>query len=115
MDSILVENSIPIEVLESLLYEFIGGLDIINHNDILRAMKSCNMPKEDLNKIIELLCDLTFLGREVECGRFEFQFNDDTKAKLQVMARKASEMRADKLERYLIHKAFHAYLEIVQT
>jgi len=112
LDSIIVENSIPVEILEELLYEFVGGPDVINRDDILKAMNKCDISHGDLDKIIELLCDLTFLGREVECDRFEFQYNDDYKMKLQVMARKTAETRMDKLERYRINEAFHAYLEI---
>ncbi len=115
LDSILVENSIPVDVLETLLYEFVGGPDVINRDDILKAMKRCKIQQDDLDKIIELLCDLTFIAREVESGRFEFQYNDDHKAKLCAMARKTAETLPNKQERYRINDAFHAYLEIVQT
>jgi hypothetical protein len=114
LDSIVVENSIQVETLEELLYEFVGEAEVITREHIREATKVCSMPDSQLDDIIELLCDLTFLGREVESNRFEFQYNDEDKAKLQVMARKTADARADKVERFRINDAFHAYLEIKQ-
>jgi len=113
LDSIVVENSIQVEALEALLYEFVGAAEMINRDDILKAMSVCGIPMDKLDEIIELLCDLTFLGREAESGRFEFLYNEEDKGKLQVMARKTAEARPDKSERFRINEAFHAYLEVV--
>jgi len=112
LDSIVVENSIQVEALEALLYEFVGREEIIVHNDILAAMQVCDIPDDKLDDVVELLCDLTFLGREVESGRFEFLYNEENKTKFQVMARKRVEGSADRVERFRINEAFHAYLEI---
>ncbi len=113
LDTIVVENGIQVETLEELLYEFVGAAEVISRDNILQAMKVCGIPETKLDEVIELLCDLTFLGREVQSRRFEFQYNDEDKTKLQVMARKAADARADKAERFRINEAFHAYLEIV--
>lgn len=115
LDSIVVENSIQVETLEELLYEFVGSAEVIGRDNILQAIKACGIPTSKLDEVIDLLCDLTFLGREVQSSRFEFQYNDEDKAKLQVMARKAADARGDKLERFRINEAFHAYLEIVSA
>jgi hypothetical protein len=112
LDSLLVENSIQLDILEGLLYEFVGAPSVIDSSYVLKAMKNCGIPQDKLESVIDLLCDLTFLGREVEDGRFEFQYNEDEKYKLQVMARKAAEVRPNKAGRFLIGQAFHAYLEI---
>lgn len=113
LDSLVVENSIQVEALEALLYEFVGAAEVISRDDILQAMKVCGIPMSKLDEVIELLCDLTFLGREVESSRFEFLYNEEYKGKLQVMARKTAEAHADKAERFRINEVFHVYLEIV--
>ncbi len=113
LDSIVVGNSIHEEAVEALLYEFVGAEEIINRDDIVRAMRVCKIPKSKVDEVIELLFDLTFLGREVESNRFEYLYNEEDKVKLQVMARKTAEARVGKMERFRINEAFHAYLEIV--
>jgi len=112
LESLLVENSIQIDVLESFLYEFVGASEIVDSKFILRAMKNCKIAENKLDFVIELLCDLTFLGREVETGRFEFSHNEDEKEKLKAMARKTMEKRKSKTMQFRIHNAFHSYLEI---
>lgn len=112
LDSIIVENGIRVEDLELLLYEFVGSREIITRDDVLRAMKNCRIPKGRLRAVIDLLCDLTFLGREVQTGRFEFLYNEEDKRKLQVMARRTARRRRDKAESFRINEAFHGYLEI---
>jgi len=111
LDSIVVENSIQVEALEALLYEFVGHEEIIDRNDLLAAMEVCNIRSDKLDDVVELLCNLTFLGREVEKGRFEFLYNEENKTKFQVMARKTAEGCADRMERFRINEPFHAYLE----
>jgi hypothetical protein len=113
LDSIVVENSIQVEALESLLYEFLGSEEIINSNDILAAMRVCKISEDKLYEVVELLCDLSFIGMEVANGRFEFLYNEENKAKFQVMARKTAQRRPEGLERFRINEAFHAYLEII--
>lgn len=113
LDSIVVGNSIHVEQLEALLYEFVGSSEVIDRDDILNAMRKCKIPKSKVNDVVELLFELTFLGREVEANRFEFLYNEEDKVKWQVMARKVAEGRGDRRERFRINEAFHAYLEIV--
>lgn len=112
LDSLIVENSIQVEALEALLYEFIGAAEVVTRDEILQKMKACGIPRSKLDEVIELLCDLTFVGREVESGRFEFLYNEEDKLKFQVMARKTTETHPAKVERFRINEAFHACLEI---
>lgn len=112
LDSLIVENSIQVEALEALLYEFIGAAEVVTRDEILQKMKACGIPGSKLDEVIELLCDLTFVGREVESGRFEFLYNEEDKLKFQVMARKTTETHPAKVERFRINEAFHAELEI---
>jgi len=62
--------------------------------------------------MLDLLCDRTFIGREVNSDDFRFQYDDDDSKKYKVMSRNTAESRSDKLKRFKINKAFHSYLEI---
>ncbi len=52
--------------IENLLYEFLGKNEFVTESDILLAMQKCKIPGTELSSIVELLCDLNFLGVEVE-------------------------------------------------
>ena len=112
LDSLLVENGISLEDFEGLVYEFVGMPEVINGNDIRNAMKKCLIPLNIEKDVLDLLCDRTFIGREVAFGDFRFQYNIEDRNKLDVMSRKTAESRTDKLKRFRINKAFHSYLEI---
>lgn len=112
LDSIVVEDSIKIETLEELLYEFVGVSEIITEYEVLRAMNNCGISQSKYGDVINLLCDLGFLGREVGVDRFEFLKNEDESIKFQAMARKTKNTRTDGQERFRINVPFHAYLEI---
>jgi hypothetical protein len=112
LDSLLVENGISLENFENLIYEFTGMSEIVNENEIRVAMKKCLMPLEKEKIVFNLLCDRTFIGREVSSDDFRFQYNDEDSKKYEIMSRKTAESRPDKLKRFKINKAFHSYLEI---
>ena len=112
LDSLSVENGISLENFENLIYEFIGMSEIVNENEIRSAMKKCLIPLEKEKITLDLLCDRTFIGREVNSDDFRFQYDDDDSKKYEVMSRNTAESRSDKLKRFKINKAFHSYLEI---
>ena len=113
LDSLLAENSSNLNKLEELLYEFVGSTDVITSDQIDNVIQNCDIHNLSTSDVIDLLFNLTFLGREVGDNRFEFLYSEDHMVKLQVMARKAAEARLDKKERFRINEAFHSYLEIV--
>ena len=112
LNSLLVENGISLENFENLLYEFAGMPEIVNENEIYNIMKKCSIPLGEEKNILDLLCDRTFIGREIESNDFRFQYNTDDSKKYEVMSRKTAENSIDKLKRFKINKAFHSYLEI---
>lgn len=112
IESLLVENGISVQKLEDLLYEFVASPEIITTNEIMQALNNCDIPEEKLDEIITHLCDLTFLGIEIEQDRFAYIYNEEDKKKLHVMARKLIESKVDTKQRFKINKPFHAYLEI---
>jgi len=115
LQSLEAENGIHIDVLETFLYEFVGAPEIVDTPYILKAMERCGISADKLDEVIRLLCDLTFLGREIESGRFEYLYNEEESGKYQVMARNTAELRGTGREQFRINDAFHSYLEIVKS
>ncbi len=112
MDSLIAETAASNVDLESLLFEFIGISSIVTNVDILKAMKRCGIETNKLREIINMLCNLTFLGREVGEGRFEFQYDDDLRTKFEKMAQILQKKSKGKKIHYKINKPFRSYLEI---
>ena len=112
LDSLDAENAVQLQSLSNLLYEFVGANEIIDQNFIIEAMKKCHIAEHQLQDVIDLLCDLTFLGREVELGLFVFQQNEQDRFKLQTMARRVFERNTDKIQKFKINEPFHSNLEI---
>lgn len=114
LDSLLVESGSRVPRLDELVYEFVGGPEILAADDILRAMRVVGIPDDLLNEVIETLCEITFLGLEVGPGRFAYLYDEDSITKIQVLARKTAFEHFSGLHRYRINKVFHAYLEVRQ-
>lgn len=111
IESLLPENGNRLDDFESLLYEFAGSNEIIlitEIEDILRNYKLTNTAE-----VIDILCELTFLGLEISPGKFEFINEQRSKKIVHKLARKTVEQSQSKIQRYKIHKAFHSYLEIL--
>jgi hypothetical protein len=112
LDSLFVETGSRISKMEDLVYEFAGMSEIITTNQIKTAMDMAGLAAASLNEVIDTLAELTFLGLETGTNRFEYMYDEDSKAKLQVMARKLVPDQSFGLQRFRINRAFHAYLEI---
>ena len=110
LETIIAESND--ESLEGLLYEFVGGPPILYKEDIVDAMKRCSMDVGNYQYIKELLCDITFLGREVEHEKFIFQYDDDEKRKLEALSHRFLEKNLKIRERFSINIPFRSYLEI---
>jgi hypothetical protein len=90
---LLVESGTRVQRLDELIYEFVGGPEIVTSKDIARAMEKVSIPVEMLGAAIETLCEITFLGLEVGPGRFAYMYDEDSTTKLNVMARKTARVR----------------------
>ena len=66
-----------------------------------------------VSEAIELLCENTFLGLEIEPDKFEFLYDAGKARVLQKMAQRVSEKKG--VQRFKINTPFHAYLEINGT
>jgi hypothetical protein len=112
LDSLLVESGTRVAKLDELIYEFVGGPDVVVDEDVIRAMERARIPINRLKDVIDTLCEITFLGLEVGPGRFAYFYDEDSTTKIQVLARKTASAYASGTYRYRINKVFHAYLEI---
>ena len=114
LDSLVVEGGTDVERLEELLYEFAGSPEVIDFNAIRRAVAAVGST-QDPARVADMLVDLTFLGIEVQQGRFEFLLNDSEGPKFRSMARRLSDWADPAVARYRIATPFHAYLEISRS
>jgi hypothetical protein len=112
LDSLLVESGTRVARLDELVYEFVGGPEIVTDKDLMRAMDRARIPISSLKDVVDTLCEITFLGLEVGPGRFAYLYDEDSTTKIQVLARKTAVEHTSGAYRYRINKVFHAYLEI---
>jgi hypothetical protein len=112
LDSLFVEGGASVPKLDELIYEFVGGTDILVVEDIRRAMNTVGIPGARLNDVVNTLCEITFFGLEVGPGRFAYLYDEDSTTKIEVLARKTALEYFAGARRYRINKVFHAYLEI---
>jgi hypothetical protein len=112
LDSLLVESGTRVARLDELVYEFVGGREIVTDKDVTRAMERARIPVGSLKDVTDTLCEITFLGLEVGPGRFAYLYDEDSTTKVQVLARKTAAEYTSGQYRYRINKVFHAYLEI---
>jgi hypothetical protein len=111
MDSVLVEEGVTRDQVETIMYELAGGTAIQTVGQLERAIEralGCDVSAEGM---IDQLCMLSFLGVEVDPG--DFRFTDDPKEYRRnlVRARKLAEKRSSPVV-YKVHPAFCAFLEI---
>jgi hypothetical protein len=107
MDSIMVENSITLPQLESVLYEFAGSPAILTQTEVASILSKAEIPQEKHLDVTNHLIGLSFLGIEVARGNFVYSDEPREHRKNLVLAFNLSKDR-----RYCIHPAFWAYLEI---
>lgn len=105
--SILVENGVTIDQIHKFLYNVMGEHSILTKSRIEELMKDSQIPTEDkyVDKFINHLCSLSFLGRETRPLHFEFEFDFESDEKNLILSNKLNS------ERFKIHNAFIPYLE----
>jgi hypothetical protein len=111
LNSLMAENAGQIEKIEKLLAQFSLSPEIINELDLLEYVERADV-KERPSDVVDFLCELAFLGVEVEQDRFEFLFDEDNKEKLNAMANRSAAQNPSGLKRFRINRAYHKYLEV---
>ena len=109
LDSVIVETEASLPEIESILYAF-AGAPVIVESEFLRAMlQDAAISSARVDDVIAVLRELSFLGVEVRPGQFVFGRDSATGRLAEAMA---SKLAADGPQRYQIHPAFWAYLEL---
>lgn len=109
--SLLPENGKRVKDLESILYEFVGRNSIINQEEVEECI---SVNKEvDINYVIQILCETTFLGQEIMPNKFEYYSEKKPAQITNKLAQRHSE-RTGESKRYKINSAFHNYLGIIK-
>jgi hypothetical protein len=111
LNSLMAENAGQIQKLEKLLTQFALSSEIITELDLLACIERADV-KERPSDVVEFLCELAFLGMEVEHNRFEYLYDEENTAKLSAMASRGAEQNPHGLRRYQINRAYHGYLEV---
>lgn len=111
IDSILVENGVTIKQLETIIYEFVGAQPILDEPAVKVILLASGVQDEKAESVIKHLCNLTFLGVEVEQGSFRFADDQAENQKNSILAQRLTNSRTEP-PRYKINLAFWAFLEI---
>ena len=113
-DSVKVENTLPDINLENVIFEFVGMPVIVPKHEVLSALEYADIPVAMVESTIDMLHDLTFLGLEIDEGKFVFSDAPEESRKNKILARKFSR-KIGREERFQIHNAFRAFLETEES
>ncbi|WP_240420307.1 P-loop ATPase, Sll1717 family [Paenibacillus periandrae] len=109
LQSLFPENGNRVKDLESILYEFAGQRSIINQEELEDSLK---INKEiEAHQLVTILCEMTFLGLEVQPDKFEYYSDKKPPQITNKLAQRLAEKNG-RSKRYEINPAFHAYLGI---
>lgn len=110
LQSIFPENGGRIEDLESVFYEFAGEQSIISEEQLVTCLKKSS--SHETNELIDVLCEITFIGKEIQENKFEY-YGEKNRPKMLInkLAERFAERQGQSV-RYQINPAFHAYLGI---
>jgi hypothetical protein len=99
------------EKLEKLLVQFSLSPEIVSELDLLSYIEHAQV-HERPSDVVDFLCELAFLGMEVENNRFEFLYDEENAEKLNAMAVRNAELNPQGLRRFRINRAYHRFLEV---
>ncbi|MFZ7774351.1 hypothetical protein ACO1CU_10785 [Bacillus velezensis] len=109
MSSLFPENGNRVEDLESIFYEFVGEQPILSEERLIECLQNCT--SQNIDEVIKILCELTFLGKETQKDTFEYYGGKRPPKIIDKLSDKLAQ-RNKKSKRYRINPAFYAYLGI---
>ena len=109
LQSIFPENGGRIGDLESVFYEFAGEEAIISEEHLKACLAQSS--NHNVNELITILCEITFIGKEIQEDKFEYYGEKRPQKLTNRLAERFAE-RKGRSVRYQINPAFHAYLGI---
>lgn len=112
LTSLLVELRPQIPFVDDLILQF-AGKAIASLSEIRHFLNVVGISLDEIEKIIDLLCEAAFLGVETRPNHFEYFFDEEN------MKRRLFQTQAEKLvvanpdnRRFKVHPAYYAFLEI---
>ncbi|ASR50034.1 hypothetical protein B4V02_24015 [Paenibacillus kribbensis] len=111
LQSLFPENGKRVKDLESILYEFVGQKSILTQEEVEDCLKINS--EEDLEFLIQILCEMTFLGQEVGPNKFEY-YSDKKPAKITNKLAQRHSVITGQSKKFKINPAFHEYLGIIK-
>ena len=109
-NSLEAETSTQLPGIENLLYEFVGANETVTRKQIQGFMAKAGIDENATDRILELLCETTFLGLEIEPDKFEYLYDENRGKVVQALAKRMAETSGQ--EWFAVNAPFHAYLEI---
>jgi hypothetical protein len=111
LNSLMAENAGHVGKLEKLLAQFSLSPEIVTELDVLAYIERAGV-QERPSDVVDFLCELAFLGMEVEQDRFEFLYDEENIEKLNAMASRSAAQNPSGLRRYRINRPYYRYLEV---
>ena len=111
LNSLMAENAGQIKKIDKLLAQFSLSPEIITELDLLAYIERADV-EERPSDVVDFLCELAFLGPEVENNRFEYMYDEENTEKLNAMASRSAAQNPVGLRRFRINHAYHKYLEV---
>ena len=110
-NTLVTELQLEYPELEEFLLSLLGDGAIIQESILLDNMYNLGFSPERARSLLELLCQMSFLGYEVKPEDFRFCYSSDDHKRYKILAQKMSESKKTTM-RYKIHKAFWPELMI---
>jgi hypothetical protein len=111
LEAIKVENGITLEVLEEVLFEFVGAPLALSDADVIQRIGRVVPDQERQSIVLEHLRSLSFLGRETREGKYSYADDPQDRARDEALARLLAANRGTPGS-WAVHPAFRPYLEI---
>ena len=110
-NTLITELQVEYSGIEDFLLNLLGDKAIITEDTLAIRMQESGIAKEKTGELLEMLCQMSFLGFEIRPGEFRFCYSSDDYKRYKILAQK---MVSDEPEnkRYRIHTAFCAELMI---
>jgi hypothetical protein len=81
LNSLITEGSARIVEIEDLLVQFVQSPEVISEFEVWERLTEARIPDGQFNMVVDLLCELTFLGFEVSPNRFEFLYDEQNRCR----------------------------------
>lgn len=111
-EAALVEGQQRVELIEDVLLQFAGAPKLLSGRHVEQIVTQAGVNTDDLEQVIGVLQDLSFLGLQVHEGSVRFTSSPREKRKASILAQRSQDSGGMETTHYGIHPAFSAYLEL---